>query len=110
MALSRNPTLSQANADVHAAEGMKKQSGLYPNPTVGYYGDEIRGGSYRSGKQGGFINQTMAASPSDFAESSASRTHVSLLPPWDAELVSKTATGFPDATRFSSWSGPAKID
>jgi cobalt-zinc-cadmium efflux system outer membrane protein len=59
MALSRNPTLSQANADVHAAEGMKKQSGLYPNPTVGYYGDEIRGGSYHSGKQGGFINQTI---------------------------------------------------
>jgi cobalt-zinc-cadmium efflux system outer membrane protein len=59
MALSRNPTLSQVNADLRAAEGAKKQAGLYPNPTVGYYGDEIRGGSYRSGKEGAFINQTI---------------------------------------------------
>ena len=59
MALSRNPTLSQANADVHSAEALKKQAGLYPNPTVGYYGDEIRGGSYQSGKQGAFVSQTI---------------------------------------------------
>ncbi len=59
MALSRNPTFSQANADVHAAEAARKQAGLYPNPTVGYYGDEIRGGSFQSGKQGAFINQTI---------------------------------------------------
>jgi cobalt-zinc-cadmium efflux system outer membrane protein len=59
MALSRNPTFSQVNADVRAAEGTKRQAGLYPNPTVGYYGDEIRGGSFRSGKQGAFINQTI---------------------------------------------------
>jgi cobalt-zinc-cadmium efflux system outer membrane protein len=59
MALSRNPTFSQVNADARAAEGMKKQAGLYPNPTVGYYGDEIRGGSFRSGKEGAFINQTI---------------------------------------------------
>ena len=59
MALNRNPTLSQANADVHSAEGLKKQAGLYPNPTVGYYGDEIRGGSYQSGKQGAFVSQTI---------------------------------------------------
>jgi outer membrane protein, heavy metal efflux system len=59
MALSRNPTLTQANADVHSAEGLKKQSGLYPNPTIGYYGDEIRGGSYHSGKQGAYISQTI---------------------------------------------------
>jgi cobalt-zinc-cadmium efflux system outer membrane protein len=59
MALSRNPTLSQVNADLRAAEGAKKQAGLYPNPTVGYYGDEIRGGSYRSGKEGAFVNQTI---------------------------------------------------
>jgi outer membrane protein, heavy metal efflux system len=59
MALSRNPTMSQANANLRAAEGAKRQAGLYPNPTAGYYGDEIRGGSYRSGKQGGFVNQTI---------------------------------------------------
>lgn len=59
MALSRNPTLAQAKANVAAAEGAKKQAGLYPNPTVGYYGDEIRGGSFQSGKQGAFLNQTI---------------------------------------------------
>jgi outer membrane protein, heavy metal efflux system len=59
MALSRNPTFSQVNADVRAAEGTEKQAGLYPNPTVGYYGDEIRGGAYRSGKEGAFVNQTI---------------------------------------------------
>ena len=59
MALSRNPTFSQVNADVRAAEGTAKQAGLYPNPTVGYYGDEIRGGAFRSGKEGAFINQTL---------------------------------------------------
>jgi outer membrane protein, heavy metal efflux system len=59
MALSRNPTLPQMTADLRAAEGAKKQAGLYPNPTVGYYGDEIRGGSYRSGKEGAFVSQTI---------------------------------------------------
>ncbi len=59
MAFSHNPTLTQANADIHSAEGLKKQSGLYPNPTVGYYGDEIRGGSYHSGKQGAYVSQTI---------------------------------------------------
>ena len=59
MALSRNPTMSQANANLRAAEGAKRQAGIYPNPTAGYYGDEIRGGSYHSGKQGGFVNQTI---------------------------------------------------
>jgi cobalt-zinc-cadmium efflux system outer membrane protein len=59
MALSRNPTISQVNANLRAAEGAKRQAGLYPNPTAGYYGDEIRGGSYHSGKQGAFVNQTI---------------------------------------------------
>ena len=38
MALSNNPTLAQAAAEIHAATGRKLQSGLYPNPTVGYLG------------------------------------------------------------------------
>ncbi len=59
MALSRNPTMLQATANLRAAEGARQQAGLYPNPTLGYYGDEIRGGSYRSGKQGGYISQTI---------------------------------------------------
>jgi cobalt-zinc-cadmium efflux system outer membrane protein len=57
MALHNNPTLAQSAANVSAAEGRRKQSGLYPNPTVGYQGEEIRGGSFRGGEQGFFVQQ-----------------------------------------------------
>src|SRR6202041_2815751 len=35
----------------------KNQSGLYPNPTVGYQGEQIRGGSFHGGEQGFFVQQ-----------------------------------------------------
>jgi len=57
MALSNNPTLAQAAAELRAAAGRKLQAGLYPNPTVGYSGEEIAGGSSRGGEQGFFISQ-----------------------------------------------------
>jgi cobalt-zinc-cadmium efflux system outer membrane protein len=57
MALQNNPTFAQSAANVQAAEGRKKQSGLYPNPTVGYQGEQIRGGSFHGGEQGFFIQQ-----------------------------------------------------
>ena len=56
-AIDHNPTLKQAQAEVAAAEGRKRQAGLYPNPTVGYIGEQIRGGSQRGGEQGAFIQQ-----------------------------------------------------
>lgn len=59
MALANNPTAAQVQANLRAAAGLTKQAGLYPNPTVGYYGDEIRGGYIGGGKQGGFISQTI---------------------------------------------------
>jgi cobalt-zinc-cadmium efflux system outer membrane protein len=59
LALSSNPTAAQADANARVAEALARQAGLYPNPTAGYYGDEIRGGSYASGKQGGFVSQTI---------------------------------------------------
>jgi len=59
LALANNPTMAQSQANVQAAAGLARQAGLYPNPTVGYYGDEIRGGSFGGGKQGGFISQTI---------------------------------------------------
>ena len=59
MALAGNPSLAQAQANVRAATGLARQAGLYPNPTVGYYGDEIRGGYSGGGKQGGFISQSI---------------------------------------------------
>src|ERR1700681_3419329 len=57
MALQNNPTFAQSAANIQAAEGRKKQSGLYPNLTVGYQGEQIRGGSFHGGEQGVFVQQ-----------------------------------------------------
>jgi cobalt-zinc-cadmium efflux system outer membrane protein len=59
-ALQLNPTLSEAEAGVRSAQGRKAQAGLWPNPTVGYLGDEIAGGAgINGGRQGGFVEQTI---------------------------------------------------
>src|ERR1700752_3937313 len=57
MALQNNPKFGQSAANIQAAEGRKKQSGRYPNPTVGYQGEQIRGGSFHGGEQGFFVQQ-----------------------------------------------------
>jgi cobalt-zinc-cadmium efflux system outer membrane protein len=59
MAGETNPTLRQAETEIHAAKARQQQAGLYPNPSVGYTGDEIRGGSVGGGKQGFFVQQTI---------------------------------------------------
>ncbi len=41
MALANNPTLAQAEAAIRAAEGRRKQAGLWPNPIIGYEGDGL---------------------------------------------------------------------
>jgi cobalt-zinc-cadmium efflux system outer membrane protein len=60
-ALQKNPTLVQAAANVEVAKGREIQSGLYPNPTVGYNGEQIglRGKAAPGEQQGLFIDQTI---------------------------------------------------
>ncbi len=58
-AMTHNPALLQAQKKIAAAQGARVQSGLFPNPTIGYSGDELRGGSYKTGKQGFFVEQTL---------------------------------------------------
>ena len=41
MALDANPTLAQAEAAIRAAEGRRLQAGLFPNPIIGYLGEEL---------------------------------------------------------------------
>jgi outer membrane protein, heavy metal efflux system len=59
IARQMNPTLRQADAEIRAAKARQQQAGLYPNPTVGYTGDEIRGGSVGGGKEGFFVQQSI---------------------------------------------------
>jgi outer membrane protein, heavy metal efflux system len=59
IARQNNPTLRQAEAQIRAAKARQQQAGMYPNPTVGYTGDEIRGGSVGGGKEGFFVEQTI---------------------------------------------------
>jgi len=59
IAAESNPTLHQAEAEIRASKARQQQAGLYPNPTVAYTGDEIRGGSVGGGKQGFFVQQTI---------------------------------------------------
>jgi cobalt-zinc-cadmium efflux system outer membrane protein len=58
-ALKNNPTIAQAEAEIRAAGGRQMQAGLWPNPTVGYIGEQIRGGSYGGGEQGFFVEQNV---------------------------------------------------
>lgn len=56
MALESNPTLAQAAAQVQAAAGRTLQAGLYPNPNIGYNGEEISRAA-NGGEHGGFVEQ-----------------------------------------------------
>jgi cobalt-zinc-cadmium efflux system outer membrane protein len=56
LALGNNPTLAQSRSRIAAAEGRYVQGGLYPNPEVGYIGEEI-GNSGAGGQQGAFVGQ-----------------------------------------------------
>lgn len=59
LALQDNPTLKQAQALVQGSAGLARQAGLWPNPSIGYQGEQIRGGDFRGGEQGGFVQQTI---------------------------------------------------
>lgn len=59
LAHAHNPTLRAAQAAIAQSAGHAKQAGMLPNPVIGYEGDQIRGGSYGGGEQGGFVQQTI---------------------------------------------------
>jgi outer membrane protein, heavy metal efflux system len=59
MALQGNPTLAQAAAAVDASRGKALQAGLYPNPTIGYRGENINIDKTAGEFQGGFVQQTI---------------------------------------------------
>jgi cobalt-zinc-cadmium efflux system outer membrane protein len=59
LARNHNPTLRAAQAAIAQSAGQAQQAGTLPNPVIGYEGDQIRGGSYGGGEQGGFVQQTI---------------------------------------------------
>lgn len=60
MATERNPTLAQAAASVRAAEGRRRQAGAFPNPTVGYFGEELAFRALSDNSEHGvFVEQTI---------------------------------------------------
>ncbi len=59
LALKNNPTLKQAEAIARLSAGLARQAGLWPNPSLGYQGEQIRGGSFGGGEQGGFVQQNI---------------------------------------------------
>jgi cobalt-zinc-cadmium efflux system outer membrane protein len=60
LALTNNPTLRQAQATVDAARARARQAGAWPNPIVGYTGEEIAPGEIiQRGAHGFFVDQTI---------------------------------------------------
>lgn len=59
LALANNPTLAQAAATIEHSRAMAQQAGLYPNPTIGYIGDQMGAQGTAGELQGGFIQQTI---------------------------------------------------
>ncbi len=59
-ALVHNPEILQAQAAVRAAQGLRRQVGLYPNPAIGLAVEEIPLEDDRDlGKVGGFLGQSL---------------------------------------------------
>src|SRR5262245_25769885 len=61
-ALAANPTIAQAAAVVKAAEGRRRQEGLFPNPVIGYKGEELTTDRFRFTRQtkhAWFIEQSL---------------------------------------------------
>jgi cobalt-zinc-cadmium efflux system outer membrane protein len=57
MAIQGNPTLAQASASIEHCRAMAQQAGLYPNPTIGYAGDQMGVQGTAGELQGGFLQQ-----------------------------------------------------
>jgi cobalt-zinc-cadmium efflux system outer membrane protein len=60
LALRNNPTMTAAAAGIEAARARTRQAGAWPNPVIGYAGEEIKTDDLdRRGEHGFFIAQTI---------------------------------------------------
>lgn len=56
LAMQHNPALQQAYAQTSQLQGTREQVGLKPNPSIGYFGEEI-GNENAGGLHGAFLSQ-----------------------------------------------------
>ena len=60
LAIENNPTTRAAQAGIDAARSRARQAGAWPNPVVGYSGEEIKAGDVdKRGEHGFFVEQTI---------------------------------------------------
>ena len=60
LALQNNPTTTAAAAGIEAARGRTRQAGAWPNPVIGYSGEEIKTRRpIPRGEHGFFVEQTI---------------------------------------------------
>ena len=60
LALANNPTAMAAAAGIDVARGRARQAGAWPNPVIGYSGEEIKTGRLDTrGEHGFFVEQTI---------------------------------------------------
>jgi outer membrane protein, heavy metal efflux system len=60
LAVQNNPTTAAAAAGIEAASGRARQAGAWPNPVIGYSGEEIKTGALDTrGEHGFFVEQTI---------------------------------------------------
>jgi cobalt-zinc-cadmium efflux system outer membrane protein len=60
LALQHNPTTTAATAGIEAARGRTRQAGAWPNPVIGYSGEELKTGALDTrGEHGFFVEQTI---------------------------------------------------
>lgn len=57
IALRNHPELGVAAASTEIAQGNVIQAGLYPNPTIGYIGEQVGSKGNAMGQQGPFVSQ-----------------------------------------------------
>jgi cobalt-zinc-cadmium efflux system outer membrane protein len=61
MALERNPTLVQADAQIGISRGKALQAGLYPNPQLRYVAEQIGVEGTAGELRGGVIEEIVTA-------------------------------------------------
>ncbi|MBL8821518.1 MAG: TolC family protein [Planctomycetia bacterium] len=59
IALQKHPELAAVSSLIQSAQGQVVQAGLYPNPLVGYRGDQVGSRGAPGGQQGPFISQEL---------------------------------------------------